>query len=112
MEALIVIDVQNEFTERGKRPVVDIEDALEAISRRVAQARKRDNPIVWIRHFNKPNESPAFVPGTWGSEFIPVFGQKPGVATEIEMRSFLTSLYMTLFKFTKKITNPAFEFQP
>ncbi len=31
MKALIVIDVQNEFTEKGKRPVVDISYALEAI---------------------------------------------------------------------------------
>ncbi len=41
MKALIVIDVQNEFTERGKRPVVDISDALEAIKMRVEQARKK-----------------------------------------------------------------------
>lgn len=85
MKALIVIDVQNEFTEKGKRPVVDIKDALEAISRRVEQARKTKTPIAWLRHFNKPNESPAFVPDTWGSEFIPGFGPMPGSAIEIEM---------------------------
>lgn len=54
MVALIVIDVQNEFTEKGERPVVDISNALEAIELRVKQARHKDKPIAWIRHFNKP----------------------------------------------------------
>jgi len=85
MKALIVIDVQNEFTEKGKRPVVDISDALEAIKMRVEQAREKDRPIAWIRHFNKPNESVAFVPGSWGAEFIPGFGPTQGSDKEIEM---------------------------
>ncbi|HEX8279584.1 MAG TPA: hypothetical protein VF540_12855 [Segetibacter sp.] len=51
MESLLVIDVQNEFTEKGKRPVVGIEVAREGSSSKGDQARKTENPTVWIRHF-------------------------------------------------------------
>jgi nicotinamidase-related amidase len=34
----------------------------------VESARKQNWPIAWVRHYNKPNESKAFIPGTWGSE--------------------------------------------
>lgn len=78
MQALIVIDVQNEFSPRGKRPVPNYDTALSAIRRQVAQAREKGRPIAWIRHHNKPTESPAFMPGSWGAEFAPGFGPQPG----------------------------------
>jgi len=74
MQALIVIDVQNEFSSQGKRSVPGHDAALTAIDARVAQARSAGWPIAWVRHHNKPTESPAFVPGTWGAEFSPGFG--------------------------------------
>ncbi len=86
MEALIVIDAQNEFAEKGKRPVPDFQLAVQVISKRVGQARSENRPIVWIRHFNKPDESKAFIPGSWGSEFYSGFGVKPGSSLEIEFQ--------------------------
>lgn len=74
MQALIVIDVQNEFSPSGKRPVAGHAAALQAIQAQVNKARQLDLPIAWIRHFNRPDESPAFVPGTPGSAFSPGFG--------------------------------------
>lgn len=82
MQALLVIDVQNEFSPGGKRPVPDHATILEAISRQVQQARAAHQPIAWIRHHNRPTESPAFIPGTWGAEFSPGFGPEPGVEWE------------------------------
>jgi len=84
MQALIVVDVQNEFSSRGKRPVPGHDAALSAIGRRVEQARKDGQPIAWIRHYNKPTESPAFVPGTWGAEFSAGFGPAANVILEKE----------------------------
>ena len=84
MPALIVIDVQNEFSARGQRPVPGHDAALAAISRQVEFARAAGEPIAWVRHHNKPTESPAFMPGTWGAEFSPGFGPKQGTATEVE----------------------------
>lgn len=87
MQALIVVDAQNEFSPRGQRPVPNHAQALEAIRRRVDAARRERRPIAWVRHHNRPDESPeapAFVPGTWGAAFSPGFGPLPGRDAEAE----------------------------
>ena len=86
MQALIVIDAQNEFSAQGKRPVPNYSDAIEVISKRVEQARIENRPIAWVRHHNKPTESPAFIPGTWGAEFYTGCGPKPGRDIEVEFQ--------------------------
>jgi nicotinamidase-related amidase len=86
MQALIIIDAQNEFSQKGKRPVPNQAEAIEVISHLVEQARNEERPIAWVRHFNKPDESPAFVPGTWGAEFVPGFGPKAGAENEQEFK--------------------------
>lgn len=86
MQALIVIDAQNEFSSQGKRPVPNHSNILEVIKLRVEQARLENRPIAWVRHHNQPNESPAFIPGTWGAEFSPGFGPKPGRDIEVEFQ--------------------------
>ena len=80
--ALMVVDAQNEFSAAGKRPVPNHSNALAAIQRQVDRARLEKRPIAWVRHHNKPNESPAFVPGTWGAEFSPGLGPKTGFGPE------------------------------
>jgi nicotinamidase-related amidase len=82
MQALIVVDVQNEFSPSGKRAVPNHTEALEQIQLRVLEARNQSRPIAWIRHYNKPQESQAFVPGTWGAELSPGLG--PSSAYGIE----------------------------
>lgn len=87
MQTLIVIDAQNEFSPRGQRPVSNHADALVAIHRRVDDARREGRPIAWVRHHNRPDESPeapAFVPSTWGAEFSPGLGPLPGRDAEAE----------------------------
>jgi nicotinamidase-related amidase len=82
MEALIVVDAQNEFSQQGKRPVPNHAAALANIQRRVEQARRERRPIAWVLHHNKPDESPAFVPGSWGAELSPGLGPKAGFGPE------------------------------
>lgn len=87
MQALIVVDAQNEFSPRGQRPVTNHADAVEVISRWVDAARHERRPIAWVRHHNRPEESPespAFVLDTWGAAFSPGFGPLPGRDTEAE----------------------------
>ncbi len=81
-EALMVIDVQNEFSPGGKRPVPNHSAALAAIQRQVNRARQEGRPIAWVRHHNKPDEAPAFVPGTWGAEFSPGLEPQTGFSPE------------------------------
>lgn len=75
-EALIVVDAQNEFSADGQRPVPNHTSALAAILDHVARARREKRPIAWVRHHNRPNESRAFVPGSWGAELSPGFGPR------------------------------------
>ena len=86
MNALIVIDAQNEFSSVGKRPVPHHSEILEAIRLRVEYAREQNWPIAWVRHHTRPHESPAFVPGTWGAEFSDGFGPKSGHELEVEFK--------------------------
>jgi nicotinamidase-related amidase len=81
-EALLVVDVQNEFSAGGQRAVPNHSAALAAIQRHVDCARQERRPIAWIRHYNKPEETPAFIPGTWGAEFSPGLGPKEGFGPE------------------------------
>jgi nicotinamidase-related amidase len=82
IEALVVVDAQNEFSAGGKRTVPNHPAALTAIRRQVARARQEGKPIAWVRHYNKPHESPAFLPDTWGAEFSPGLGPKSGFGPE------------------------------
>jgi nicotinamidase-related amidase len=82
IEALLVVDAQNEFSAGGKRPVPNHTAALAAIERQVDRARLERRPIAWVRHFNKPNDAPGFVPGTWGAEFSSGLGRKDGFGPE------------------------------
>jgi nicotinamidase-related amidase len=77
MQALIVIDAQNEFSEGGKRPVPFHGTTLARIQWQVARARERNQPIAWLQHYNKPHESPAFARNSWGAELSPGLGPKP-----------------------------------
>lgn len=82
MQALLVVDAQNEFSAAGLRPVLNHAVALEKILLHVQRARRERRPIAWIRHHNKPQESKAFVPGTWGAELCPGLGPLAGHGPE------------------------------
>jgi nicotinamidase-related amidase len=81
-EALIVVDAQNEFSAEGRRPVPNHVEALAAIRAHVERTRARNLPIAWVRHYNRPDESPAFVPGSWGAELSPGLGPATGWGPE------------------------------
>jgi nicotinamidase-related amidase len=81
-EALLVVDAQNEFSPGGKRAVLNHSAALAAIERHVDRARLEGRPIAWVRHYNKPDEAPAFIPGTWGAEFSLGLGPRTGFGPE------------------------------
>ena len=81
-QALLVVDAQNEFSARGLRAVPNHTEAMTAILAHVGEARAEGRPIAWVQHHNKPTESRAFVPGTWGAELSPGLGPKPGFGAE------------------------------
>jgi nicotinamidase-related amidase len=81
-QALLVVDVQNEFSPEGRRPVPNYAAALKVIRSHVDQARREGRPIAWVQHHNKLHESPAFVPGSWGAELSNGCGPEPGFGPE------------------------------
>lgn len=76
MQALLVVDAQNEFSAQGQRAVPNHDSAIAAIAAHVEAARRDGRPIAWVRHHNKPTESAAFVPGSWGAELSDGFGAR------------------------------------
>jgi nicotinamidase-related amidase len=64
------------------RPVPNHAQALEQIRFRIREARQLRQPIAWVIHYNKPTESRAFVPGSWGAEPSPGLGPEPGFGPE------------------------------
>jgi nicotinamidase-related amidase len=71
MKALLVIDAQNEFSDDGRRSVPAHDEILARIQWHIRRARENGEPIAWLQHHNKPDESPAFLPGSWGAELSP-----------------------------------------
>ena len=84
MQALLVVDAQNEFSSEGLMPVPEHAEVVAAIARRVEEARSERRPLAWIRHNNRPGESRRFLPGTWGADFTSGFGARPGTGIEVE----------------------------
>jgi nicotinamidase-related amidase len=82
MQALLVVDAQNEFSPRGLRAVPDHATVLDRIKARVEEARREGWPVAWVRHHNKPEEGPAFLPGSWGARLSPGLGPEPGFGAE------------------------------
>jgi nicotinamidase-related amidase len=82
-DALIIVDAQNEFSAAGLRPVPNHSSALDTIMQHVAAARARRRPIAWVQHHNRPDESRAFVPGSWGAELSPGLGPQTGFGPEV-----------------------------
>lgn len=82
MRALLVIDAQNEFSDKGSRSVPAHSEILVRIRWHVQRARETREPIAWVQHHNKQHESPAFVPGSWGAELSPGLGPKGELGIE------------------------------
>ena len=85
-QALIVVDAQNEFSSTGLRPVPNHASALAAILEHVASTRAQRRPIAWVQHHNRPTESRAFVPESWGAAFSPGLGPQARIGPEAMSR--------------------------
>jgi nicotinamidase-related amidase len=70
VEALVVIDAQNDFSPEGAYPASGYTEAVEVIRRAVDDAHAAGRPVIWIRHEN-PHRNGRFEPGSWGAELDP-----------------------------------------
>lgn len=65
-QALIVIDIQNEYFPQGKLPLVGINEAADNAALVIASARKKGQTVIHIRHEMPSTDAPIFTPNTDG----------------------------------------------
>ena len=66
-EALLIIDVQNDYFPGGARELYKPAEALERIKELIAASRESGRLVVYMQHFNGPEDS-FFKEGTPGAE--------------------------------------------
>lgn len=76
--AVVVIDLQNEYSASGKLPLTGIESAVANAAKVIADARAKGTPVIHVRHEFAHGEAPVFVPGTEGVEIQPAVAPVEG----------------------------------
>ena len=66
-EALLIIDVQNDYFPGGANELARPFEAEKRIQALLAQSRACGRPVIYIQHFNPPDET-FFLEGTFGAE--------------------------------------------
>ena len=66
-EALLIIDVQNDYFPGGSNELFHPLEAEKRIQELIAESRTCDRPVVYIQHFNPPDDT-FFLEGTFGAE--------------------------------------------
>lgn len=66
-QALIVIDIQNDYFPEGRFPLWESDSTLERIEAAIGRARERKIPVILVQHIGS-DTAPFFIPGTPGVE--------------------------------------------
>ncbi|CAF3999082.1 unnamed protein product [Adineta steineri] len=67
-QALIIVDIQNDYFPGGKWTLHGMDAAADNAARLITASRASDDLIVHIRHEFPTNDAPFFVPGSKGAE--------------------------------------------
>ncbi|MGE8189076.1 cysteine hydrolase family protein [Pseudomonas sp. NPDC086278] len=70
-QALIVVDIQNDYFPQGKWPLVGADAAADNAVRLLQAFRAAGDPVVHIRHEFTSDEAPFFTPGSEGAKLHP-----------------------------------------
>ncbi|KKB75886.1 Isochorismatase [Devosia soli] len=76
-QAVIVVDLQNDYLASGSWPLVGVDVAVKNAVRVIEASRAKGIPVIHVRH-ESPAGSPFFVIGTPGAEIIPAVAPKHG----------------------------------
>ncbi|MEN5315191.1 cysteine hydrolase family protein [Pseudomonas koreensis] len=76
-QALILVDIQNDYFPQGKWPLVGAEAAAENAARLLAVFREAGDPVVHIRHEFTSTDAPFFAPGSDGAKLHPTVLNRP-----------------------------------
>ncbi|HEY0287477.1 MAG TPA: cysteine hydrolase family protein [Pseudomonas sp.] len=70
-QALIVVDIQNDYFPTGKWPLVGIDAAADNAARIIQATRDAGDLVVHIRHEFTRNDAPFFLPNSEGAKLHP-----------------------------------------
>lgn len=70
-QALIVIDIQNDYFAHGKWPLVGVDAAADNAARLIQAFRQKAQAVVHIRHEFSSDSAPFFTPGSEGAHLHP-----------------------------------------
>ena len=100
-EALLIIDVQNDYLPGGSNELFHPLEAEKRIQELIAESRACGRPVVYIQHFNPPDDT-FFVEGTSGAEISDrirpqpddkvIIKRYPNSFLETELDAYLKSL--------------------
>lgn len=83
--ALILVDIQNDYFEGGKWPVAQMAQVGSNAARLLADARSKARLVVHVHH-EMPEGGPFFVAGTQGAAIAAVVAPQNGEATILKHR--------------------------
>ena len=103
--ALLIIDIQNDYFEGGRMILEGAEQASLNAKKILEEFRKKNLPVIHIRHVATRNDATFFLPGTEGSEIHknvkPLENEKviikhfPNSFRETELQDYLRKLEIT-----------------
>lgn len=68
MKALLIIDIQNDYFEGGKMPLVTPEAAAQNAKKILTDFRLKKLPVIVVQHIAARPEAGFFLPNTYGAE--------------------------------------------
>jgi nicotinamidase-related amidase len=77
-DALVIIDIQNDYFLGGSMELVGAEAAARVAAGLLARFRQAGLPVVHVRHESTRPGSTFFLPGTPGAEIHPLLAPLPG----------------------------------
>lgn len=78
--AVIVVDLQNDYLPTGKLPLAGIDAALKNAARVIAAARAKGEPVFHVRHEFLQADAAFFAPGSAGARIHPEVAPQEGEA--------------------------------
>jgi nicotinamidase-related amidase len=76
-QALIIVDIQNDYFPGGRNPVVGAEAAATVAKQLLDKAREKHEPIFHIQHTTLRQNATFLVPNTPGAEIHPWVAPRP-----------------------------------
>ena len=67
-EALLLIDIQNDYFSEGKMELVSMEEAAEKAGKLLKAFRVAGKPVFFIKHTSTRSDATFFIPGTQGTD--------------------------------------------